>query len=126
MNFINIHNTEPYLVSIITPSYNSEKFISMTIDSVLRQTYRNWEMIIVDDASTDNTCTIIYDYCKKDNRIKLIRLKKNSGAAVARNRAIEKSKGKYIAFLDSDDIWLPEKLKIQDYEIGRASCRERV
>lgn len=113
MNFINIHNTEPYLVSIITPSYNSEKFISMTIDSVLRQTYRNWEMIIVDDASTDNTCTIIYDYCKKDNRIKLIRLKKNSGAAVARNRAIEKSKGKYIAFLDSDDIWLPEKLKIQ-------------
>ena len=61
-------------------------------------------MIIVDDASTDNICTIIYDYCKKDNRIKLIRLKKNSGAAVARNRAIEKSKGKYIAFLDSDDI----------------------
>jgi teichuronic acid biosynthesis glycosyltransferase TuaG len=101
------------LVSIITPSYNSSKFISQTIESVLSQTYQEWEMIIVDDASPDNANEIIVKYIKKDSRIKLAKLEKNSGPAVARNRATEEAKGKYIAFLDSDDIWLPNKLEKQ-------------
>jgi len=101
------------LVSIITPSYKSEKFIFQTIDSVLAQTYQNWELIIVDDCSPDNSNEIIENYCKKDNRIKLIKLEKNSGPAVARNKGIDLARGKYIAFLDSDDVWLPEKLEKQ-------------
>jgi len=101
------------LVSIITPSYNSEKFISQTIESVLSQTYKNWEMIIVDDCSTDKSREIIEEYTRKDNRIKLIKLDKNRGPAIARNRAIEEAKGRYIAFLDADDLWLPNKLEKQ-------------
>ena len=101
------------LVSIITPSYNSEKFIKETINSVISQTYKNWEMIIVDDVSSDNSCEIIELYSKKDNRIKLIKLEKNSGPAVARNRAIQEAKGRYIAFLDSDDLWHKDKLTKQ-------------
>lgn len=101
------------LVSVITPSYNSSKFIAQTIESVLAQTYENWEMIIVDDASPDNSNEIIEEYCKKDTRIKLTKLKKNCGPAMARNRAIEEANGRYIAFLDSDDIWLPKKLEKQ-------------
>ncbi|TYB33573.1 MAG: glycosyltransferase family 2 protein [Flexistipes sinusarabici] len=101
------------LVSVITPSYNSAKFISQTIESVLAQTYENWEMIIVDDASPDNSNDIIENYCEKDSRIKLIKLERNSGPAVARNRAIEKAKGRYMAFLDADDLWKPEKLEKQ-------------
>ena len=101
------------LVSIITPSYNSLKFIVQAIESVLSQTYQNWEMIIIDDCSPDNSNEIIEKYTKKDSRIKLIKLEQNSGPAVARNKGIEFTKGKYIAFLDSDDIWLPEKLEKQ-------------
>jgi glycosyltransferase involved in cell wall biosynthesis len=101
------------LVSIITPSYNSSKFISQTIESVLAQTYQDWEMIIVDDASPDNSNKIIEKYIQKDTRIKLIKLKKNSGPAVARNTAIEEASGRFIAFLDADDLWLPEKLEKQ-------------
>lgn len=101
------------LVSIITPSYKSENFISQTIESVLAQTYQDWEMIIVDDVSPDNSNDIVEKYCKKDSRIKLIKLEKNSGPAVARNRAIEEAKGRYIAFLDADDLWKPEKLEKQ-------------
>lgn len=100
-------------VSIITPSYNSSRYISQTIESVLVQTYENWEMIIVDDVSPDHSNEIIEEYAKKDNRIKLIKLEKNSGAANARNEGIQQAVGKYIAFLDSDDIWLPEKLTKQ-------------
>jgi teichuronic acid biosynthesis glycosyltransferase TuaG len=100
-------------VSIITPSFKSEKFISQTIESVLSQTYVNWEMIIVDDFSPDNSNEIIEKYCEKYSRIKLIKLKKNSGPAVARNRAIEEAKGRYIAFLDADDLWHFEKLEKQ-------------
>ena len=103
------------LVSIITPSYNSAKFIGKTIESVLDQIYQNWEMIVVDDVSLDNSSDIVEKYCKKDNRIRLIKLEKNSGAAVARNRAIEEAKGRYIAFLDADDMWKPEKLEKQIY-----------
>jgi len=101
------------LISIITPSYNSKRFIKATIESVLSQTYENWEMIIVDDVSPDDSNEIIEEYCKQDSRIKLIKLEKNSGPAVARNRAIEEAKGRYIAFLDADDLWLPEKLEQQ-------------
>ena len=101
------------LVSIITPNFNSEKFISETIISVQKQTYTNWEMIIVDDFSTDNSINIINSFIKKDNRIKLYKFSKNVGAAVVRNKAITLSKGKFIAFLDSDDLWLPKKLELQ-------------
>ena len=101
------------LVSIITPSYNSESFLSETIESVLSQTYVNWEMIIVDDVSSDKSTEIIEKYMQKDKRIKLIKLDENSGPAVARNRAIEEAKGRYISFLDSDDFWHKEKLTKQ-------------
>jgi glycosyltransferase involved in cell wall biosynthesis len=101
------------LVSIITPSYSSKRFIKETISSVLSQTYKNWEMIIVDDVSPDNSNEIIEEFIKKDSRIKLIKLEKNSGPAVARNRAIKEAKGRYIAFLDADDLWIPEKLEKQ-------------
>ncbi len=100
------------LVSIIMPSYNTEKFISETIDSVLTQTYTNWELIIVDDCSTDNTDEVVKSFLS-DDRIKYIKNEKNSGAAFSRNRALCEAKGKWIAFLDSDDVWLPEKLEKQ-------------
>ena len=102
-----------YKVSIITPSYNSERYISETIDSVINQTYENWEMLIIDDSSTDNSINIISDYCSSENRIKLIKLEENGGAAVARNRGIKEAEGRFIAFLDSDDLWHPEKLEKQ-------------
>jgi teichuronic acid biosynthesis glycosyltransferase TuaG len=101
------------LVSIITPSYNSEKFISKTINSILNQTYNNWELLITDDCSTDETLNIIRSFQENDNRIKLFKLAANKGAGVARNNSIEKAKGRFIAFLDSDDQWKPNKLEIQ-------------
>ena len=96
------------LVSIITPCYNSEKFISDTIQSVQNQTYTYWEMIIVDDGSQDKTVEIVQNFMEDDHRIHLITLHKNSGAAKARNAGIEKIKGKYMTFLDADDIWFPD------------------
>jgi teichuronic acid biosynthesis glycosyltransferase TuaG len=110
------------LVSIITPSYKSEKFISETIESVLAQTYSNWEMIIVDDLSPDNSNVIIEEYIKKDSRIKLIKLENNSGPAIARNRAIEEGYGRYIAFLDADDLWSSEKLEKQIAFMNEKKC----
>lgn len=101
------------LVSIITPAYNAEKYIKDTIVSVISQTYTKWEMIIVDDASDDNTNKIIKEYWQKDKRIKLITLLKNQGVANARNAAIQNAKGRYIAFLDADDVWEKEKLEKQ-------------
>ena len=100
-------------VTIIMPSYNSEKFIIESVESVLVQTYSNWELIIVDDCSPDDSNKIITKYVDNDSRIKLIKLQKNSGPAVARNTAIEAANGRYIAFLDSDDVWLPNKLETQ-------------
>ena len=105
------YNRENILISIITPVYNSEKYIGETIQSVLSQTHHNWEMLIADDCSRDNTAEVVQKF--KDSRIKYFRLEKNSGAAVARNEALEKAKGKYIAFLDADDMWKPEKLEKQ-------------
>ncbi|RDU37128.1 glycosyltransferase family 2 protein [Neobacillus piezotolerans] len=99
------------LVSIITPVYNSEKYIADTVKSVVAQTYSKWELLIVDDCSTDNTREVVNDF--KDQRIKYLKLNINSGAAAARNEALQRAKGKYIAFLDADDMWKPNKLEKQ-------------
>lgn len=100
------------LVSIIMPSYNTAPYIRETIQSVLDQTYQNWELIIVDDCSTDNTDEVIQPLLT-DRRIRYLKNDRNSGAAVSRNRALREAKGKWIAFLDSDDLWVPEKLEKQ-------------
>lgn len=97
------------LVSIITPCYNSERFIAETIQSVQKQTYPNWELLITDDGSTDNSVEIIEKLIEKDNRIKLFKIQ-NSGPAIARNNSIKNAKGSYMAFIDSDDLWFPEFL----------------
>lgn len=102
---------EKGLVSVIMPSYNTALYIGETIQSVLNQTYQNWEIIIVDDCSTDNTDEVVASI--KDERIKYFRNEKNSGAAVSRNRALREAKGRWIAFLDSDDLWMPTKLERQ-------------
>lgn len=100
-------------VSIITPTFNSERFIAETILSVEAQTYKDWEMIIVDDCSTDRTAEIVASFQEKDSRIKYLYNSTNKGSAFSRNIAIQKAKGKWIAFLDSDDLWHPEKLEKQ-------------
>ena len=100
-------------VSIITPAFNSEKFIAETILSVQAQTYQDWEMLIIDDCSTDKTVEIVSSFQEKDSRIKLFRNETNRGSAYSRNLALRNAKGKWIAFLDSDDIWHPEKLERQ-------------
>lgn len=99
------------LVSIIMPSYNTAKEIEASISSIQNQTYENWELIIVDDCSTDDTDEVVKRIT--DKRIKYMKNEKNSGAAVSRNRALREAKGRWIAFLDSDDLWLPEKLEKQ-------------
>jgi teichuronic acid biosynthesis glycosyltransferase TuaG len=101
------------LVSIITPVYNAEEFLEETILSVLNQTYKNWELILINDCSKDNSYKIIKKYLKIDKRIKYLKNEKNSGPAITRNNGINISKGKYIAFLDSDDLWYKDKLKNQ-------------
>lgn len=101
------------LVSVITPTWNCARFIGETIESVQAQTYCNWEMIIVDDCSTDNTAEVVAPYIEADHRISYHCMECNSGAAVARNVALRLAKGRWIAFLDSDDLWLPEKLEHQ-------------
>ena len=111
LNKIIMHK-EKGLVSIITPSYNTGGFIGETIESVMNQTYTNWELIIVDDCSTDNTDEVVKKYLK-DKRIKYLKNKKNYGAAISRNRAIKEANGEWVAFLDSDDLWNKNKLKKQ-------------
>ena len=100
------------LVSIIMPSYNTGKYIANSIESVQAQTYTNWELILVDDCSTDDTDEVVESYLS-DQRIIYIKNEKNSGAAFSRNRALREAKGKWVAFLDSDDLWIPEKLEKQ-------------
>ncbi len=100
------------LVSIITPSYNTAQYIAKTIQSVQAQTYTNWEMIIVDDCSTDHTDEVVAPFLS-DPRIRYLKNPQNSGAAISRNFALREAKGKWIAFLDSDDLWSPEKLEKQ-------------
>ena len=104
-------NLEEDLISIIMPSFNASKYIRASIRSIQRQTYRNWELIIVDDCSSDNTVEVIQEF--QDPRIRLYINEENSGAAISRNKALREAKGKWIAFLDSDDIWVPEKLEEQ-------------
>ena len=99
------------LVSIVMPNYNGGKYLKETIDSVLSQTFDNWELLFVDDCSTDNSLEIVRSYA--DERIRIFQNETNRGAAVSRNRAIEAANGRWIAFLDSDDLWLPEKLEKQ-------------
>lgn len=107
-----ICHKEKGLVSIITPSYNTGRYIAETINSVQKQTYKNWELIIVDDCSTDNTDKVVQPFLN-DKRIKYIKNTHNSGAAISRNTALQYANGEYIAFLDSDDIWDRNKLKAQ-------------
>ena len=101
------------LVSIIVPVYNAEKFIRETMDSVLAQTYPHWELLLVEDGSSDGSVDVIGEYIaeKGESRIRLIRLPSNQGAARARNKGLEEASGRYIAYLDADDLWAPEKLE---------------
>lgn len=110
------------LVSIITPVYNKEKYVEETIQSVQAQTYENWELIIVDDCSSDHSAEIIKEYADQDKRIFYYKNENNSGAAESRNRAIALAKGDYIAFLDSDDLWNPEKLEKQMEFMQKRQC----
>lgn len=120
------------LVSIIMPAYNSEKYIEESIRSIQAQTYTNWQLLIVDDCSADQTVEIVNKMCK-DERITLLQNKQNSGAAISRNYGLREAKGKWIAFLDADDVWLPEKLQKQlqfmtenDYKFSYTDYRIRL
>lgn len=101
------------IVSIIVPVYNAEQFIRQTINCVQAQTYTNWELLLVDDCSSDKSREYIQEKSSTDQRIKLVSLKKNSGAAEARNRGVKEACGQYICYLDADDIWLPDKLAVE-------------
>ncbi|MBR4862931.1 MAG: glycosyltransferase family 2 protein [Oscillospiraceae bacterium] len=100
-------------VSIVMPMYNCAAYVAQSIESVQAQTYPYWELLIVDDLSTDDSVAIVEEYAKKDDRIRLLQNPKNSGAALSRNYALREATGRWIAFLDSDDLWLPEKLAKQ-------------
>ncbi len=109
------------LISIITPLFNGGNFIDQTIKSVQAQDYQNWELVVIDDLSSDNGCEIVRASQEKDERIRLIHNNKNLGPAATRNRGIEAAQGRYIAFLDSDDLWHPDKLGIQlDFMISNS------
>ena len=97
------------LVSIIMPVYNSEKYISEAIESVCNQSYKNWELLIVNDGSTDHTAKIIDDYSKKNFRIKVFH-RKNEGVSMARNFALNQICGEYVTFIDSDDVYYVDRL----------------
>ena len=101
------------LISVITPVYNAEKFLPDTVRSIMNQTYQNWELILVNDCSKDNSQELILDFCKQDNRIKYVNLEKNMGEGGARDAGMDVAEGRYVAFVDSDDMWKPEKLQIQ-------------
>lgn len=101
------------MVSVVTSIYNSERYIAKAIESVLAQTYTDWEMIITDDCSTDNGPAIVESYASKDSRIRLLRLETNGGPGTARNNSVNNARGRYVAFLDSDDFWSADKLEKQ-------------
>ena len=109
-------------ISIITPTYNSERYIQETVTSVQQQTEENWEMIIVDDCSTDNSVAIVEEIATKDSRVKCYVLERNQGAARARNKGLEVAQGRFITYLDSDDLWLTNKLKHQVDFMERQGC----
>lgn len=110
------------LVSIITPMYNAEKFVEDTIKSVQNQSYTNWEMLIVDDCSIDNSAEIVKSYAQKDSRIKYFKSDSNKGVSNARNIALANANGQYIAFLDSDDMWYENKLEKQIDFMQKNDC----
>ena len=112
-------NEQP-LVSVVIPNYNGERFVEKTLKSVLDQTYQYFEIIVVDDASTDASPSIIQGFADRDPRIRLIRLKKNGGVSNARNTGIREARGEYIALLDNDDLWTPDKLERQVKLAGEA------
>lgn len=113
---------EKNLISIIIPIYNAEKFIKETIETVLNQTINNFELILVDDISTDNSSKIIEEYAKKDSRIKYVKLEKKELASGARNRGVLEAKGEYICFLDADDLWIKDKLEKQLLFMKKNNC----
>lgn len=100
-------------VSIIMPTYNSADYVAESINSIIAQSYENWELLITDDHSSDNTIQVLSTLAEKDSRIKIFQMPKNVGAGVARNKSILEANGRFIAFCDSDDIWKPEKLSVQ-------------
>ena len=110
------------LVSVITSVYNSGRYISKAIESVLAQTYQNWELLITDDGSTDGTIVIVESYVAKDSRIRLLRHDVNSGPGAARNTSLKNAQGRYVAFLDSDDYWMPDKLERQLEQMKSTGC----
>lgn len=110
-NSINGDNMEK--VSVIMPAYNCEKFIGHSIESVQNQTYKNWELLIVDDGSKDESLNIAKKYAEEDKRIKIIKMSQNSGVSICRNLAIAKADGRFLAFIDSDDLWSVNKLEHQ-------------
>ncbi len=105
--------TEKDLVSVIMPTYNSARFVAESIESIMHQTYQNWELLITDDCSQDGTVAIVEQYAKSDSRVKLFHLPTNGGAGAARNNSIKEAHGRYIAFCDSDDRWASTKLEKQ-------------
>ena len=110
------------LVSIIIPVYNAERFIDDTISNVKKQTYTNWELLLINDCSKDNSEERILKYAKEDKRIKYVKLDENGGAAVARNKGIELAQGSYICFLDADDKWHKDKIKKQVSFMRKKRC----
>ena len=109
-------------VSIITPTYNSADFVAETIEAIQAQTFQDWEMLITDDCSSDNTREIVAAYAEKDTRIRLFKLEKNSGAGAARNNSLQQATGRYIAFCDSDDRWTADKLEKQLAFMAEKDC----
>ena len=112
----------PALISIITPYYNPEKFLAEAINSVLAQTYKNWELLLIDDRSTDCSRNIVKKFAEQDKRIRCLSLSRNSGAGIARNLGMIEAKGRYIAFLDADDRWKPHKLQEQLGFMRKHNC----
>lgn len=99
------------LVSIIVPAYKAATVIGRTLESAIAQTYADWELLVADDCSPDTTREIVHEWATRDQRIRLIALEKNGGPAAARNAALAQAQGRWIAFLDSDDVWLPQRLE---------------
>lgn len=111
-----------HLVSIVMPLYNAERYLSETLASVLAQTYPNWELIVVDDGSTDSSCSIVSRLSNEDGRIRLVHNSVNRGVAKTRNQGVREARGRYLAFLDADDVWMPDKLEKQLSYMSENGC----
>ena len=110
------------LVTVIMPVYNAERYMRQSIESILAQTYQNWKLLMVDDGSTDSSADIMQEYCDRDSRVQTIPSTGNEGVASARNKGIIAAEGEYIAFLDSDDLWKPQKLETQINYMQEKNC----